>query len=358
MLFLEKLSTFEIKKKYSVMILIGIVAVWAGISGYKELSFPYEDCGSFGKRAELGIGICTDYGMRLYYLYHYDERGIQPTRALGLGLIKLSGDAFGDYRIIPFMSSGLLLFVVYFFTVQVTKKNYTGIISVLFLLHSAIFYKYDLTITYPTFWAVFLFGSLYLCHTRMGLMSPLVLLAGVPAKIINIINAPMLVGYALFSDIPKERKKNIIYGVVAIVGIVAGLVLLSSVMAPQLFHQILFFINVQSQVNLEDFAWWLGMWSLQLYTDKISLFMIFILLPVLFIMKKEKIPNAGAVLFMLIVTILQSAFIIGFTKYTVEDYRFLHMIILIGVGLALAIPNMNKIVIGFQKYFKVSQKKT
>jgi hypothetical protein len=356
MLILERLTTFDLEKKYSVLILIGIIAVWAGISGYQELTFPYEDCGSFGKRAEIGIGICTDYGMRLYYLYRYDDRGIQPTRALGLGLIKLSDDIFGEYRIIPFISSGLLLGIVYLFTVQVAKRNYSGLIAVLFLLHSAIFYKYDLTITYPTFWAVFLFGSLYLCHTRMGLMSPLVLLAGVPAKIINIINAPMLVGYVLFSDIPKERKKNILYGVIAIVGIVIGLIILSYFIVPSLYYQILFFVNVQSQFDLEDFLWWLGMWSLQLYTDKISLFMIFILLPVLFIMKKEKVANSGAILFMLIVTILQSAFVVGFTKYTVEDYRFLHMVILIGVGLALAVPNMDKIVIGFQKYFTIQPK--
>jgi TRAP-type uncharacterized transport system fused permease subunit len=127
-------------------------------------------------------------------------------------------------------------------------------------------------------------------------------------------------------------------------------------MAPSLYYQILFYFNVQSQVNLDDFVWWLGMWSLQLYTDKLSLFMIFILLPLLFIMKKEKVANAGAILFMLIVTILQSAFVVGFTKYTVEDYRFLHMVILIGVGLGLVIPNMDKIIVGFQKHFNINSR--
>ena len=356
MLFLQKLSTFDIKKKHSIIILISIIAVWGIISGYTELTFPYEDCGNFGKRAELGFGLCTDYGMRLYYLYHYDENEIQPTRALGLGLIKLSYDIFGEYRIIPFISSGLLLGVVYLFTVQVTKKNYTGIVSVLFLLHSAIFWKYDITITYPTFWAVFLFGSLYLCHTKLGVMSPLVLLAGVPAKIINIINAPMLLGYVIFSDIPKERKRKTLISIGIITGIITSGIILSSILYPPIYYNILLYVNVQGAFDPVDFMWWLGMWSLQLYTDKISLFMIFILLPVLFIMKKEKIANAGAVLFMLIVTILQSAFIVGFTNFTVEDYRFLHMIILIGVGLGLAIPNINKISIGFQKYFAMKEK--
>ena len=328
---LEIIQKFDINKKYSLLILIGIVSIWAIISSF-ELTFPYENCKDFGIYTQYGVGLCTDYGMRLMQLYHLDiSKTWENPLALGIVFIFLitSNIIFGDYRILSFISSGLLLAITYFLTVKITGKNYSGLVSVLFLLHSPIFWKYDLTITYPTFWATFFLGSLYFLYKSYVASIPLYLL-GISAKILNLLNFPVMLAFIILSDIKHKKKLIIIYcGSLAVLMI--SLHLFSKDFTP--------FVVEFFKFRPEEFLWYLGMWSLKLSNDKITIVVIFTSLVFLFMLRRAKVKNASALLLSILLIMIQPAIISGFSDYTNEEYRFLVLVAITGISLSLIIAN-------------------
>lgn len=353
---IDKLEKFDLRKKVSLLLLLLIVSVWAGYSAYDELDFPYEDCKSFGKLAQYGTGICTDYGMRLYFMYQYEEihRWNNPLRVVTFELLYYSDLIFGDYRIIPFISSGVVLCLTYLITNRLTNKNYTGLIAVLFVLHSPIFYKYDLILTYPNFWVSFFLASLYFTLNKWQL-SPVAMLFGFSAKILNLLNLPAVLVFACLTG--NDNCKKILLTYAGIIGSVIAIILASKYLYPPLWFKFYSIFLHQFQYQPYEFLWWLGMWSVELFSDKLTLFMIFMLLPSLFMLKKAKVKNASAIMAMILIFIIQPAFISGFTEYTNEDYRFLHLVVFVGIGFAFLIPNLKILSVSFQDYFTLKKKK-
>lgn len=353
---IDRLESFDLKKRVSLLILIIIIGTWAGLSAYEELDFPYEDCKSFGKRAEMGTGLCTDYGQRLFYMYHYEERyrGDNPVRIVTFELLNLSDKVFGDFRIIPFISSGFVLALTYGLTTRLTGRNYTGLIAVLFVLHSPIFWKYDLVITYPNFWVSFFLFSLWLTFYKWQL-SPISYIFGLSSKVLNLLNFPAIIIFAHLTGNKASKKIMITYFVVF--GGLIATVFIASMFYKPIWYQLYYIFLTQFQFQPVEFLWWLGMWAIELFTDKITLFMIFILLPCLFMLKRAKVQNSSAILAMIIIFILQPAFISGFTIYTNEDYRYLHLVVFVGIGFAFLIPNLKILVTEFQNHFAVKPKK-
>jgi len=294
--------------------------------------------------------------MRLNFMYNYEElhRGNQPLRAVTFELLNLSNNVFGDYRIIPFISSGLLLALTYFITTHLTGRNYTGLIAVLFVLHSPIFYKYDLVMTYPNFWATLFLASLYFTFVKWQL-SPIAIFVGMSAKVLNLLNLPAVIMFTILTD--NKNRKKLLSSYALILTTAITIVLSSKYLYPPLWYKFYVVFLVQFQVQPTEFLWWLGMWSIELFTDKITLFMIFLLLPALFLLKKAKVKNSSAILVMIIIFILQPAFISGFTQYTNEDYRFIHLVVFVGIGTAFLIPNIKKLSESFQSFFIIKKKK-
>ena len=300
----EGLEKFDLPKKTAILLLFVIIGVWAGVSTYTDLSFEHEDCKSFGKRAEMGTGICTDYGKRLFFMTHYEDeqRGMNPLRVVTFELLNLSKNVFDDYRIIPFISSGFLLLLTYFITFEVTRRNYTGLIAVLFVLHSPIFFKYDLIMTYPNFWVTFFLFSVYSTF-KVWQLSYAGFFLGAISKILNILNFPALILFVYLTGNPKWKKIVGIY--LGILGFGIGGVLASKWIYPELWYRFYGIFLSQFEFNPVDFLWWLGMWSVELFSDKITLFSIFLLIPCLFMLKKAKVRNASALLVMIIIFILR-----------------------------------------------------
>jgi len=351
---IDLVESFDIKKKKSILLLVLIIGVWAGYSAINELTFPFEDCKSFGKTVD-DAGLCTDYGMRLYFMYQYgDHRGENPLRAVTYELLYLSEKVFGDFRVIPFISSGLFIALTYFLTTEITKRNYTGLIAVLFLLHSPIFFKYDLVLTYPNFWATLFFASLFFSYkSRVWLLSPVTIIVSFGAKIINLMNLPAVIVFVCLTENKNRKKLLLVY--TTLVALVCTVVLSTSVLYPPLWHKFYFIFISQFKFQPMEFLWWLGMWSVELFTDKITLLLIFLMLPCLFILKKGKVKNASAVLAMLIIFILQPAFISGLTEYTNEDYRYLHLVAFVGIALSLVIANIKTLLVTSDKIFNLKK---
>ena len=95
---------------------------------------------------------------------------LEPTiRHVEHVLFLTSITIFDNIRIVPFLSSILLIGLVFLFTRSITQKNISGVISIIILLQSFVFYKFDTTATYSTFWISFYLLSLFLVTKKFHL---------------------------------------------------------------------------------------------------------------------------------------------------------------------------------------------
>jgi len=70
-------------------------------------------------------------------------------------LLKSSQFLFQNYRVMPLIVSISLLLITYFFTAELTKKRFAGIIAMIILLQSNTFQEFDTIATYENSWVLF-----------------------------------------------------------------------------------------------------------------------------------------------------------------------------------------------------------
>ena len=74
---------------------------------------------------------------------------------------------FKNIRMIPLISSFLMLLLVYFTTLELTKKRIGSLIAVIMVLQSNNFLTYDSTASYANFWIFFYLLSLFLIFKKV-----------------------------------------------------------------------------------------------------------------------------------------------------------------------------------------------
>ena len=90
----------------------------------------------------------------------------QNDRYVRMILLIGSLEIFQNVKLLPFLGSISLLLVTYFFTNEITKNRLAGIISLLFLIQSYTFLRYDSFAMYENFWVLFYVLSLYLIYKK------------------------------------------------------------------------------------------------------------------------------------------------------------------------------------------------
>jgi hypothetical protein len=301
---------FEVSKKVAsacVLVLLGIYAASSGPSLATEE--PWGDYVTYKKHAQDWNFAEIAKGFDVHVKFF---------------LLSASLKIFGNIRVIPFIASGLLLVLTYFFTKEITQKRFAGIVSMVILLQSTTFLTYNTTASYDNFWILLYLFSLYLIYKKWYL-SPVAFLLSIPAKQITAIFLPMTLFFIYRSNITKKKKiwTAIAYGIIAIILIVAvqalGINLVSSYIAPDTSH------------------FWMGFTALAIELGPDPIFLIF-LLPVivgLFIASKRKIAQADSILFMILGLLLVEPLLEGLTGNTNQPYRHLPLIIFFGVGVGI-----------------------
>ena len=245
-----------------------------------------------------------------------------PTISLGLGV--LSMQVFGNYAVIPFISSIVLLLLTYFITVEISKKRFAGIVAMVIVLQSGIFLIYDTTITYPNFWTVFFILSLYTIYKKWPL-SPLFFILSIPAKAISAIFFPLIVFFVSLANVSRKKKILILisYGVIGISGLIAFFSVESS------------FLN--DLVSRFEFGWhdfWSGFTAFS-YEFRFDGLIILFLLPLtvgLFMASKNGIKNADSILVLILGILLLSAIIPALTTFMNNPYRFVPFVVIFAMG--------------------------
>ena len=221
-----------------------------------------------------------------------------------------------------------MLLLVYFTTLELTKKRIGSLIAVIIVLQSNNFLTYDSTASYANFWMFFYLLSLFLIIKKWYL-SHVSYILSVFSKGLTVIFIPMTLFFTLNSEISK-RKKILVITPYVIMGLIFAI-----------SSQIKGLVLGIPDISLNFQRFWDGFTSVsfQLRNDWLVLFCILPLVIALYIRAKQKIFYAYSAMIFLAWTLLSSPLLAGITIYTLEPYRQIPVVIFFAIGVGILFSN-------------------
>ena len=318
-LFVNKIRSFDISKKQSLIVGIIIIVV------YTVITVP-----------ELYIDEATqwgDYPILTKALETFPETNSgdqiadeQNSRFVRMILLGFSQDYFDNIKIIPFISSIVLITLVGLIAFEISQKKVAGIISMLVLIQSYTFLEFDTIAVYENLWVTFFLFSIYTIHKKWHLSGIFYILSvfskafSTPFLILNVF-------YVVRSELDSKTKLRIMisYGIVILV--MLGLFTLGNTIYDDIIH-----IDFNRFMNsLSDF-------SSQMRFDY---FMLMTILPVtigLLFISRTGIVHAESLLFFISVLLLAGPLVTLLTDfYVILPYRFIPLIAFFSIAVGVII---------------------
>jgi len=314
---IEKIRTFEISKRVSIISLAVILVVYVGLS-IPELSI--DESTQWGD-----YGILED-GLEIWPFGQSDDVTIQEQndRYVRMFLLDISLDIFQNIKLLPFIASISVVVFTYLITVQFCQKRFAGIIAIIVLLQSYTFLKFDTIAVYENFWVLFFLISLYVIQKKWFLSPVAYILAFFTKAYV----APFFL-MTLFttyrSQIPRRTKIAILISYIIIVSVAIAIVFLGDTVYPDVIN-----------INYSKFILGFQTISAQLRLD---LFFIMTLLPVtvgLMFLSKNKLKHADSILILIFGTIIAGPILVTFTyHYEILPYRFIPLLVFFSIGVGM-----------------------
>ena len=315
--YINKFRNFEISKKQSIITTVIILSVYI-IMTSTELTI--DESTQFDDFDILITGLenfpITDSGDMII-----DE---QNSRFVRMTLLGLSNDYLGNIKIIPFISSIMLVIAVGLLTFEISQRRLAGLISMLVLLQSYTFLEYDTIAVYETIWITLFLFSIYVVHKRWYASGILYLLSvftkafSTPFIILNIY-------YVLRNDDSRSTKIRTLISYGVIILIMIGLFSFGNT----IYDDIVSFDFNRFMNSLSDF-------SSQMRFD---LFLLVMLLPTiigLYFISKNGLIHAESMLFF-IPTLLLLGPLVSFATdfYVILPYRFVPLIAFFSISVGI-----------------------
>ena len=216
---IERIRSFEISKKNTLVIFIIIMGIYIGFSS-PELFL--------NEKLQIDDYIILEEALELWPDGESDNPYIQEQndRYVRMFLLDASLDIFQNIKFLPFISSIMVVVFTYLLTTQICQKRFAGIISMIVLLQSNIFLKYDTVAVYENFWVLFYLISLYVIK-RGWFLSPIfyVLAVFTKAYVAPFFIMTLFITYR--SKISTRIKLTILLSYVIIVLFLIGVFLLN-----------------------------------------------------------------------------------------------------------------------------------
>ena len=308
--------TFEVSKKITLIIILLILAIYIGAS-----------VGDLGTEEEW-----EDYAGVKKTLERWSPDKITPSLEPNVRYFLLSSSMimFGNYTIIPFIASISLLLLTYFFTVEISKKRFAGIIAIIILVQSNVFLTYDSTVSYTNFWILFYLLSLYLVY-KVWPLSPLSYVLSILSKSLTVMFLPMSLFFIYRTDISMKKK-------IIISASIVSLMLVGLAVAIAVDNNFTSGTGSQEEFDSDDF--WLGFtsFSYQLRFDGLVILFILPLIVGLFIASRNGIKDSDSIMILIAGILFTAPLLTGFTDQTNQPYRFVPLVVFfaIGVGVLLS----------------------
>ena len=317
--YINKVRDFEISKKPSIIIGIIILVVYVAITAPElsvDESIQYADFKILIRGLETFPA--TDSGSMID-----DEQNSRFVRMILLGF---SQDYLNNIKVIPFISSIILVAIVGVLTVQISNRRVAGLIAMIVLIQSYTFLEYDTIAVYENIWVTFFLLSIYTIHKRWYLSGILYLLSvfskafATPFLILNVY-------YLMRTDSNRSTKIRILvsYGIIML--IMLGLFSVGNTIYDDIIH-----IDFNRFMNsLSDF-------SSQMRFDSFLLIMIIPTIVGLFFAARNGVKHAESMLFFIPSLLLAGplvAFVTDF--YVILPYRFIPLIAFFSISIGIAI---------------------
>ena len=313
----EKVRIFEISKRVTIISLVVILVVYIGLSTpelFVDESTQWQDY----RILEIALGIWP-FG-------NTDDIAIQEQndRYVRMFLLDVSLDIFQNIKVLPFVASILVVIFTYLLTVQFCQKRFAGLISVIVLLQSYTFLKFDTIAVYENFWVLFFLISLYAIQKKW-LLSPVFYILTFFTKAYAAPFFLMTLFTTYNSQISSRTKILILVSYVISIVFVVSLIFLGDTIYPDIID-----------INYSKFILGFQTISAQLRFD---LFFIMTLLPVtvgLMFLSKNKLKHANSVLFLIFGTIITGPILVTFTPhYEILPYRFVPLLVFFSIGIGM-----------------------
>ena len=244
-------------------------------------------------------------------------------------LLLISEKVFGDFRVIAFFASTILLILTYLVTEAITKNRLAGLVSLILVIQSNIFLSFDTSATYSNFWILFYLLSLYMI-VRLWFTTPILLGVSIFCKMLTAIFVPMSIFFILNSGIPKNQK-----------------IIMTSSMIVLLAVGGIIFLGTQESDKVSSFEtdrFWEGFTSFafQMRLDTVT---ILFLIPLIFglFLSSKKFKHANSISILIAGVLLSGPILAGMTDQTNQPYRFIPLIVFFAIGVGMLLPKIKQI---------------
>jgi len=322
---IERVRSFEISKKTTIIVFIIIMGIYIGLSApelFLDEALQWDDYIVL----ETALELWPDGESDNPYIQEQNDRYVR------MFLLDTSLNTFQNIKFLPFIASITVVFFTYFLTTQICQKRFAGIISMIVLLQSNIFLKYDTIAVYENFWVLFYLISLYVLK-KGWFLSPIFYILAVFSKAYV---APFFI-MTLFSTyrskISRKTKLAILLSYVVIITTAVVVIFTGETLYPKVFE-----IDPPSLI--------LG-FAATAFQFRGDLFILVMLLPVsiwLFILAKNRLKEADSILFLIFGTILAGPVLVMMTYfYEVLPYRLIPLIVFVAIGIGLFFSKRSKV---------------
>lgn len=314
---LNALLNFEISKKISFFIVVGLLSIYI-ITNVSKIWNP----------DEVSLG---DYPVLLKGLEEWTFSDQFQSKALFLPFLRWDFLAFSHYvlgnvRIIPFLESISLVTLTYFLTVDITRKRFSGVIAIAILIQSHLFLRYSVAATEDNLWILFFVLSIYLV-LKKWYASPISYFLSFVSKGLVVLFIPMIVFFTYKSIIPKNEK----------IRIYISYLFISIVLVVAIFlHQ----THVSSiNFDVDKFVNGFKISSSWLRSDVIVSLFLLPLIVGLGIKARNGIIHADSIMFLILGTVMSAPLLISVTDFTNQPYRFIPVIVFFAIGIGMLFSN-------------------
>ena len=315
--FINKIRAFEIPKKPSVIILLIIFSVYIGLSLPELFIDESQQWGDYAV-LEDALNLWPNGKSENIYVEEQNDRYVR------MFILDLSLNLFQNIKILPFLASILVVFFTYLFTVQITKKRFAGIISILVLLQSNTFLKFDTVAVYENFWVLFYLLSLYVVQKKW-FFSPAFYILSFFTKAFVAPYFMMTLYYTFRSPISSKKKFGILISYLVIVILSISIIFLGDTVYP----------NV---IEIDSSKFFTGIATLGLLL-RYDYFLLLIILPVivgLTILAKNSFKQSDSIIMLILGTMIAGPTLVMFTNfYEILPYRFVPLIVFFAISIGL-----------------------
>ena len=314
---INKIRSFEISKKPSLIILLVIFSVYIGFS-IPELFFDESEQWSDYYILQSALDIWPDGESENIYIEEQNDRYVR------MFLLDSSLKIFQNIKILPFFASILVILVTYLLTVQITKKRFAGIISILVLIQSHTFLRFDTIAVYENFWILFYLLSLYVIQ-KQWVLSPIFYILSFFTKAFVAPYFIMTLFFAARTTLSTKKKLALMASYAIIIGI-SGIVIFS---ADTIYPNVIHIDSSRFLIGLATFGPLL----------RYDFFLLLTILPIvvgLTFLVKNHVKETESILFLILGTLLAGPILIVFTNfYEILPYRYIPLIIFIAIGVGV-----------------------